>query len=447
MISRRHFLRIGARSAALIGGGASVLHLTRMQALAQAAPGYRALVCVFLTGGNDANNMVVPFSSSGYSAYADARGSLALPQGSLLPLATAGGDQFALHPQLQGLDGLFQQQRMAIVFNVGTLVRPLSRDEYQAHAAPVPRNLFSHIDQQLAWQTAADPDETSGWAGRAAERLATGSGAFPAVVSTAGTATFGRGVNTMHATIVPGTAPGLMGVDSSRASLARLQSFEQLLTLSSGSVLVGAANEATREGLRQANLLTAALSGAPALGTRFPATSLGSQLAEVAKVIGIRDELGASRQVFFCSLSGFDTHVGQLNAHASLMTELGSALVAFQTALAELGITDQVTTFTQSEFGRTLQPTSAIGSDHAWGSHHLVIGGAVRGGTVYGTFPTLDLGGPDDVTNRGVWLPTASLAQYGATLAAWLGVSTSDMPAVFPTIGNFTTGSLGFMMA
>ena len=447
MISRRHFLQLGARSAAVLAGGAGLLHLTRMSAFAQTGTGYRALVCLFLHGGNDGNNTVVPMSTSAYADYARARGPLALAQSSLVPITSATGEVYGLHPQLAGLDALFLQRRLAVVANVGTMVRPLTRDEYRGRTAPVPLNLFSHLDQQMAWHTASPGQRiATGWAGRVADRVGTGS-AFPTVVSVAGNAAFGIGAATTHATIVPGMAPGLVGVDASNGTQARLRSFHDLLTLDSGSVLVRTANDTTREGLRQADLLKAALATGTALSTPFPQTRLGQQLEEIAKVIRVRQELGATRQIFFCSLNGFDTHVGQLPAHASVLTQLRQAMSAFYAATVELGVEDHVTTFTQSEFGRTLQPTSATGSDHAWGSHHLVMGGAVRGGDIYGEFPALAAGGPDDVGDRGVWLPSASLDQYGATFASWLGVASADLPSIFPNIGNFANTNIGFLNA
>jgi uncharacterized protein (DUF1501 family) len=299
----------------------------------------------------------------------------------------------------------------------------------------------------MAWQTAAPTNPGStGWGGRLADHIGADT-AFPTVVSVAGNAAFGIGATTTLATIVPGMDIGLAGVDPTRGTEARVRSFQDLLTLDSGSVLVRALNDTTREGLRQAEVLKAALAGMTRLRTPFPESPLGQQLAEVAKVIKVRQELGATRQIFFCSLNGFDTHVGQLQTHASLLTQLRQAMTAFYAATVELEVDDQVTTFTQSEFGRTLQPTSATGTDHAWGSHHLVMGGAVRGGEIYGTFPALAMGGPDDVSTRGVWLPTSSLDQYGATFASWFGVAPADLPGVFPNIGHFPTSSLGFLNA
>jgi uncharacterized protein (DUF1501 family) len=433
---------------AMLGGGVGMLHLGRLSALAQTAPGYRALVCVFLQGGNDANNMIVPLGPGAYEAYAAARGPLALPRASLLPITTGAGALYGLHPKCAGLRTLFNARRAAVVANVGMLVRPLSRDSYAHHSPQVPRNLFSHMDQQIAWQSAmANGEGLTGWGGRIADQIPPGSHAFPTVVSVAGQSLFATGGASVPATIIPGLAPGLAGVDPSAGSVARVRSLEQMLDLPGGTVLIQAAAATTREGLRQSRLLESALGSGRPLTTAFPKSELGNQLLEVAKAIQVRGELGATRQIFFCSLSGFDTHAAQLAEQERLLAELDAALTAFHEATIELGVDSEVTTFTASEFGRTLQPTFSGGTDHAWGSHHIVMGGAVAGGDVYGEFPTIALGGPDDVSGRGVWLPTSSLDQYGATFASWFGIPAADMRIVFPNIGAFPTASLGFMAA
>jgi uncharacterized protein (DUF1501 family) len=448
MISRRHFLKMSARSVAMLGSSASLLHLSRMNAFAQTSSDYRALVCVFLYGGNDGNNTIVPMATSAYQGYAKVRSALALNQSSLLPVTTPSGQAFGLHPRLVGLQGLFQQQRAAVVANVGMLVKPLVRDEYQLGTGPVPRNLFSHMDQQVAWQTAISAgNPTTGWGGRTADVVGTGQASYPTLISVSGNALFGTGAASSPATIIPGIPAGLANPDSSDGATARLRSFGELLTFDSGTVLVRTASDTTREGLRQASLLNSALAARGSLSTPFPSSSLGQQLSEVAKVISVRQGLGAGRQIFFCSLNGFDSHVGQLAMQDSALLQLDQALSAFYAATQEMGVDRQVTTFTESEFGRTLQPTTGSGTDHAWGNHHIVMGGAVRGGDVYGQFPTLALGGPDDVSKRGVWLPTLSLDQYGATLASWFGVGANNMPAIFPNIGNFASTNLGFLEA
>ena len=446
-LNRRRFLTLTGRALSSVGT-ASLLHFNRMSAVAQTTADYRALVCVFLNGGNDGNNTIVPLAQQEYAAYAATRGNLALAQSSLRPVATLDGTRFGLHPHLAGLQRLFTDRRAAVVANVGMLAQPLTRAQYLARAGAIPQNLYSHADQQIQWQagfpaTGAD----TGWAGRTADRLAAANlpNDFPVVVSTAGATVFGFGNRAIPASVLPGGNSSLEGVENTPAAIARTQALEHLLTLDSGSVLIQAASATTREGLRVSRLLDTAMKTRLPLTTPFPQTALGQQMHEVAKVMQVRHELGVTRQIFFCNMDGFDTHAGQINTHAGLLKELDSALVALSDATLELGIDREVTIFTESEFGRTLQPSTGAGTDHAWGSHHFVIGGAVRGGEIYGEFPSLALGGPDDASGRGVWIPTSSLDQYGATLAAWFGVADQDLPLVFPNLVNFASPKLGFV--
>jgi uncharacterized protein (DUF1501 family) len=415
-----------------------MLRSASIRALAQSGTDYRALVCVFLKGGNDGNNTIVSLDGGAYDEYAAARNGLALPRQFLVPIQTPTGEVYGLHPQLQPLARLFEEGHMAIVPNVGALVRPLTRAEYQARTAPLPQNLYSHIDQQRVWQTASTDPHAAGWGGRAADRLAAANlpGGFPVVTSVAGNAVFAVGAETLPVSIIPGVPGGLQVFD---------QPFEQLVALKSGNVLIDATNAIAGEGLRQSRLLGAALAGQAPLAVPFPRTPIGDQLREVATVISARGALGATRQIFFCAVEGFDTHAGQLTMHGRVLAQVGEALAAFYDATVALGVAQQVTTFTLSEFGRTLQPTAGGGTDHAWGSHHLVIGGSVLGGRVYGRFPTLALGGPDDAGNRGVWIPTSSVDQYAATLASWCGVGGNDLSVLFPNLVNFPTANLGFL--
>lgn len=225
---------------------------------------------------------------------------------------------------------------------------------------------------------------------------------------------------------------------------ARDKALGELLEMDAGCALIQAASANTREGIRIATLINSVTQSNP-LQTQFPNTGLGTELAQVARLIQVRNELGMRRQIFFASLGGFDTHSNQLPDQQSLYTQLSQAMAAFYNATVELGVAAQVTTFTESEFGRTFQPSAGNGSDHAWGSHHLVMGGAVRGGNLYGTFPALALQGPDDSGNRGNWIPTTSLDQCGATLANWFGVPGTEMPIVFPNLANFTTQNVRFL--
>ena len=437
-ITRRRFL---IASAGLAGGFGP---LAQMTASAQSGTGYKALVCIFLLGGNDGNNLLVPMSSTGYQAYAAARDALALPQGDLLAVSTPSGDAYGFHPQTPSLASLFSQQKLAVVANVGMLIQPVTQSQYRNNTARVPDALFSHIDQQSQWQSAG---QANGWAGRIADGLRSynGSSTFPPVVSVAGPALFGRGASTEAATVIPGVTPGLSGFTGGAASNAMLQSFQELLTFDTGVQLIQAVSAQTTEGLREANILQQALASGGPISTPFPNTSLGLQLQQVAHIINVRSQLGMSRQIFFCSLTGFDTHTGQLAQQAPLLGQVNDAMLAFYNATVELAVDQQVTTFTETEFGRTLQSSAGWGSDHAWGNHQLVLGGAVKGGTLFGTFPSLELNGPDDASGRGVWIPTTSLDQYGATLASWFGVAPADLPSIFANLSNFQTSNLGFL--
>jgi uncharacterized protein (DUF1501 family) len=426
-------------------------HIARFTATGQTTGQYRALVCVFLYGGNDASNTFLPNSGPAYTAYLAARGPLALQQSQLLPVSTLSGQSFGFNASAPEFANLFNSRKLAAVVNVGTLIKPITKDEYVRSAAPVPLNLFSHSDQQLQWQNVNfSTGYSTGWGGRAVERLASynSNKRIPAILSVAGSQLFCVGQSPeMAATLVPGVEPGLSGATTTNPGMVeRLQAFKNLLALDSGAALVQRAAATTSEGVRQAEVLKAVLANQPPLHTPFPATELGGQLKQVADVIRVRQELGINRQIFFCSMGGFDTHKGLTAQHGQLLAEVSAAVKSFYDATMELGVDQQVTTFTHSEFGRTLQPTTSLGSDHAWGGHHFVIGGAVKGGEVYGKYPLLELGGPDDATGRGALIPTTSVDQYVATLATWLGVPQAQIGTMLPNLANFATKNLGFII-
>ena len=445
--SRRNFLRIASRSLASVGAASIFSRFGQINALAQStcAADYKALVCVFLFGGNDGNNTVIPQTTplsnpnNSYSSYAAVRAGLALGQGTLLPAPLANGDLYGLHPSLSGIAQLYGSKNAAIVANVGTLVKPTTRAQYLAPGSAVPSNLFSHLDQQQEWQSSiAQGFRTTGWGGRVADLMQSCNNPnFPTVLSVGGNTLFATGNQTFPATVTPGQQLGLKGFGT--GSSARLTAFQDLLTFDSGVSLVQASNTVTKAGNDQATLLNQALSGNAALTTVFPTSSIGQQLLQVAKIIQARDALGMRRQIFFAYLGGFDTHDLQLVDQGNHLMELSDALKAFYQSTVELNVANQVTAFTESDFGRTCQPSggSSLGSDHAWGSHHFVVGGAVKGGDLYGKFPTLALTGPDDANSRGVWIPTTSLDQYAATLATWFGVDAAKLPQVFPNLANF----------
>lgn len=445
--TRRDLLRLACCSAAgaSLVGGLSKFGL--VSALAQGTTDYRALVCIFLFGGNDSNNMVVP-TDSRYSQYLQTRSVLALPQSQLLPLQQNGQAIYGIHPNMPEMQGYFNNQKtLAILANVGTLVQPTTKAAYQA-SQNLPENLYSHSDQQDQWQSAQlSGTPVSGWAGKVADNVQTlNTGAqFPPILSISGNPIFCTGIMSRPFTMDPGQSPGLQGFDSSAASQARYTATQQLLTFDSGLSMVQAANAVTGQAVQFAQVLSTALQNIAPLQTKFPTNYLGQQLQQVAQVIAARSALGVKRQIFFVSYGGFDTHADQLPQQVELLMYLSQSMSAFYQATQELGVANQVTTFTLSEFSRTLEPGSNGGSDHAWGSHQLILGGAVQGNQVYGTFPTLALGGPDDADQNGRWIPTTALDQYAATLATWFGVSATNLPSVFPNLANFPTSNLGFM--
>ncbi|SEB48505.1 DUF1501 domain-containing protein [Terriglobus roseus] len=449
--SRRSFLRYASLAAA--GNAAGLRPFGMLNALASsgaaaaAAPAsYKALVCVFLYGGNDGNNTIIPFDATGYGNYTKLRGPLALAQNSLLTLP--GLPNFALHPNLPEIQALVNSGQAAIVANVGTLLQPTTRAQYLAGAVK-PTNLFSHPDQQEEWQNVSASGSTStGWAGRLADAMGSshnGGASIPMVTSVAGDTLFCNGASTTPVAVSPGNTSGSTCSEGTECT-ARQTAAQSLLTFNSGLSLVTADDGITANSYRYAKTLADASASAAPLKTVFPANNgLAAQLKQIAQIIAIRSALGVDRQIFFCGIGNFDTHSTQLTTQATLLAGISAAIGAFYQSTQELGVADQVTTFTMSDFARTLQPNSNGGSDHGWGSHHFVVGGSVLGNKIYGTYPTLALGGPDDSGTNGRWIPSTASVQYASTLAQWFGVDQSAMAQVFPTLSGFKTTSLGFL--
>ncbi len=487
--SRRDFLArttCAALGAAAFQGTIRQFGLANLLATQNSITGnYRALVCVFLNGGNDANNMVLPTDATGYGHYSAARTSagLAIPQGSILPItdpSNTPGQTFGFHPTFgdyeydpvnhlsyPGPQSLFNQGKLAVVPNVGPLVVPLTQTQYGQSAFPKPYALFSHSDQVQAWQSGrSDVKIATGWGGRSADAVVACNGGgtgFPTITSISGSATFCIGLK-RPLSIGTGSLTSVLllnGFNGSPEAVARKSSMDYLRTIVADNAV--AMNQAASSTTQQALDISAALSVEPVIATVFPNTNLGNQLRQVAKVIKLNQtslSVNLQRQIFFVSQGGYDTHQDQITDQGNNFLDLSQSLAAFYNATVELNLQDNVTAFTLSDFGRTLSPSGSggsVGSDHGWGGHQFVIGGGVNGGDFWGTpnastlsiFPTLVPGGPDDTSTgsggRGRWIPTSASDQYGATLAKWFGVADADIIKVFPNKNNFPTMDLGFM--
>ncbi|MEP6925538.1 MAG: DUF1501 domain-containing protein [Pyrinomonadaceae bacterium] len=507
--SRREFLIKSSCALSMTALATQMRHFGLVSALAQtgkisdksdesfAPADYRALVCIFMSGGNDSNNTIVPLHNgsggvSGYSAYTDVRQAqgLALPTNQLLPMTVPriGNLNYGLHYNLgtmigrndvngatlggtrnNGIYELFGQGKLAVVSNVGTLVYPMTRADYQNNTVQKPNQLFSHSDQTAQYQTSrSDRQAFSGWGGLISDLRTAADNpnavGVPMITSTAGTQLFTSGNQTSALAISDASADlnaalVLNGFGTDAASTARRAEYDTLRTLDLDNQAVAAASGITEQAV-EASL---ALSTFQEVTTIFPTTKLGLQLKQVARLIKKRDNLNIKRQIFFVQMGAFDTHNNQVTTVTSgqngNMIEVGQAMRAFYDEMVAQGVGSNVTTFTMSDFSRTFAPAgtgSVVGTDHAWASHQLVMGGAARGGDFYGMntsngtpFPTLQLGGPDDadssVAPRGRWIPTTSVEQYAATLSRWFGLPDTQITQVFPNLSHFPTSDLGFM--
>lgn len=454
-MQRREFLGCCVRAGLGVGAAAVFGKLNLMQAAlaAQSAPaggsGFKALVCVFLAGGNDGFNMLVPDDDAGYGVYAASRSSLAVARGSLLPLTplvpAPGGERYGLHAGMTGLRDLFNSGTAAVVGNVGPLAYPITRSQYLAGSVPVPPRLFSHNDQQSLWQNRqGDRIETQGWAGHVAELLGdlNSSAELPTAISLSGQSLLLTGANSVpYALSSAGSVP--VNAIEGPANAARRDAFYALGADGAGHVFERAYNDIQQRALHYHAAHSTAITGGPTFDGMFPVSGLGQQLRMVARTIAARDPLAMQRQVFFVLTGGFDTHNAQLGSHPGLLGDIAASMAAFHTATTQIGVASQVTAFTASDFGRTLS-SNGDGSDHGWGSHHLVVGGGAQGGRYYGTMPSLALDGPDDA-GRGRIIPTTAVDQYGATLARWFGLDEAQVDLVFPNLGRFAARDLGFM--
>jgi uncharacterized protein (DUF1501 family) len=444
--SRRHFLRtVGSLAATGVASPLAINLAAIGAASAQTASTYKAIVYLSLGGGNDALNMCVPRDTASYNSYNTARGGLALPSASLLPLtapSAQSGREIGLSPNLPGVKALYDAQRLAVLANVGTLVEPVTRAKINAGTQAFPKLLGSHYDQGNTWFT-LDISNPYGWAGRMGDLFAAGNGsksAFTTISANGGFAQVLVGAQTSFFTVNESGAPATFYSPGS--------AFDAIINGSAGrSNLLEKAysqvNEQLRDGaidLANSILPESTFPAAPgSVGPNLTAQQLGT----VARLIGGQAALGLSRQVFFVDLGGFDSHANQSYDHPRNMTRLNEALTYFDTCLGQLNMRDNVTLFTGSEFGRTLTP-NGDGTDHGWGGHHFVMGGKVRGGNIYGSLPTIAVNGPDFIGGDGM-IPSTSVEQYAATLAKWMGVSDANIDTIFPNLGRFASRDLGFL--
>ena len=450
--SRRAFLKRGAALSLAAGATPWALTLAAMgEAAAATATDYKALVCVFLYGGNDYANTLVPYDQASYDTYSGFRSNIAIDRTTLGPtvlspgVALPNGRQFALAPGLAPLVPIFDAGQMSVILNIGTLVQPTTKAQYTAQSVRLPPKLFSHNDQQSFWQASSSEGAASGWGGRMGDLYASGNGnATFTCVNVAGNAVYLTGKSAVQYQVTTGGSVPFNGIKNALfGSTACSSALKNLLVGQSTQLFENEYARVAKRSIDANDVLTTALANV-SLTTTFPTgNDLASQLKMVARMIAARDTLGAKRQVFMVSLGGFDTHSALTATHPGLMTKLGDALAAFQQATAELGVSNAVTTFTGSDFGRTLLSNNE-GSDHGWGGVQFVLGGAVQGKTFVGTAPELGNNGADDV-GQGRLLPTTSVDQMGATVANWFGVSAADQLSVLPNLGNYSVKNLGFL--
>lgn len=449
--TRRQFLK-SAAAAGIVGMATNPW--LQMQAMAQSASSgagdYKALICLFLYGGNDGNHLLLPYDTADYALYTKARGNLALNRDTVLPVSpnNTNGRRFALHPAFTRTKAMFDAGQVALLANTGPLIVPTTKDQYSKKSVPLPSNLFSHSDQQTAWQTDSfNPTLVrGGWGGRMLERLVDAGSANRgySCVSVTGSALWGSGDMGLMPYRVPSS--GQFGLESYKPGGTDPLSvaLTGLINEPRSDLFEAAWLQSLKRATDNQRVLADALKGANA-ATAFPNTELGGQMAMIAKLIRVRGALGLTRQCFFCSLGGFDTHgEGQLVEQQQKFAQIDAAVSAFMAEIAALGLSKQVTLFTASDFGRTLVSNSR-GSDHGWGNHHLVYGGAVQGGKLHGRFPDHTVGGQDDI-GGGNWIPSLALDQFGAELGRWFGTSGTVLPEVFPQMANFDT-QLGLMSA
>ncbi len=465
-LSRRAFMR---RSGQLAGAGVASSYALGLAGIGEAAAfssagGYKALVCVFLYGGNDHGNTLIPYDTANYDRYAAIRGGqgqqgggIAIPRANLAPtvLNPSGNQtltddiQYALAPTMPRLKARFDQGAMAPLLNVGPLIVPLTRAQYDSRnnaSFPRPAKLFSHNDQQSTWQSSQPEGSVTGWGGRMGDLAqSSNTNSMFTLMNATGNAVFMTGETAAPYKVSNNGATLFRGLDRGRVyrSQSASAALDSLLRASNGNVLEADYSMINARSIEYGGFISDALENTTVSTDFGQGNRLADQLSVVARLIAARNRLGVTRQVFMVGMGGFDNHDGLIGRHDGLLDQVDFALDAFYQATLDLGISEQVATFTASDFGRTLA-SNGDGSDHGWGSHHFIVGGGVNGGRFYGTAPQVSVDS-DDQVGRGRLLPTASVDEYSSTLAQWFGVSSSELPSIAPNIGRFASPDLGFM--
>ncbi|RRA47785.1 DUF1501 domain-containing protein [Acidipila sp. EB88] len=446
-MQRRNFLKTASWAGLAQLSGISPLRT--MSALAQATSpnDYKAIVCLFMRGGNDSNNMIVPIGGSQYSAYSQVRGSNAIAQNQLLALANS---SLGLNAAFPNLNRAYIAGDAAFIANVGPLVQPTTKAQYLATSVQIPQQLMAHDNQQNAWESGAYvPGVGTSWSGLTSDLMAASynSANMPMVTIVGNATNFGRGVASTPFNAGPNAQQESFWCNEGNACNARMTAAQQLLTFNNGANLLQADQQIYQSAYKYNAFYNSVLGSASGFSTSFPSSNpLSSALYTVATMMQLRNQIGARRQIFLIDVpNSFDTHADQADIQPGLYAMIDQFIGTFVSVMQEMGLYNDVTLFTASDFSRTLQMNSAGGSDHAWGGHHFVVGGAVKGGKVYGTFPSLTLNGADDIDGTGRFVPTTALSQYTATLASWFGVPSSQLGAMLPGLSNFSTANLGFV--
>ncbi len=445
-MERRNFIKTASWGALAQLAGLSPLRSMAALAQSSSSSDYKAIVCLFLRGGNDSNNMLVPLSGAQYTAYSNARGANGVAQSQLLALNNS---NLGLNPAFTNLSQAFNSGHAAMIANVGPLVQPTTPAQYRAASVQLPRSLMAHDDQQQTWESGAyTPGVGSSWSGLAADLLTPtyNSSNMPMVTLLGEATNFGRGNSSVPFTAGGSAQQASFWCAEGLACYPRNTAAQQLLTFHNGVNLLQADQQVYQQAITYNNFYNGILSSAQPFKTSFNnANPLSPALYTVATMMQLRSQIGARRQIFLIDAEGFDTHAAQASAQPQLYSMIDNALGTFIQVMQELGLYNDVTLFTASDFSRTLQMNSVGGSDHAWGGHHFVLGGAVKGGKVYGSLPNLQINGPDDLDGTGRFVPTTALSQYSATLASWFGVPASALNGMLPGLSNFSTNNLGFV--